>query len=1612
MERVTLGLTVEASLSWTVAAELTSQCLEACVLSLVSLETAVVAVMREGTESCDSKDETSSGDSSIVFVDHDDVAKEATQSNDTTAVKSPGTPTPRLKAHPAAHDAATTAPEGNPSTHPPERTTASPLLASLEPRPVPGGQPGAANPTPPPSSAEPKPPPSPAADASILLWANSYLQHRKMAARDLSRDFSDGVRLINLIEIVFRTRVPYYHARPRLRTLRVENLTTALEALHTLNVSVASIVADPVVDGDPAAISGVLWTLLAHAVAQACAELGLPLSASDASDATRQDRDNKPLPSDAAKDVKDHTSVASDLVTWVVQGAKGFASAALSSRAVTTAPASPTSGAPTSVRRTSRVGATLPPTCVLASWASGAALTSLLTFLVAEKLGDPEGLAREMRRADNVGSLPPGRGGQGGPSLASPDTLDAALEMAAALLGVPPPAKSAEGAAAACGGGAGVTGGSFMFSLLRHPPSSAAVHTAMVLASASKAFASLQRSTYSRRRESMALLLGQVSCMSVAPDALESPSSSSPHTSKGQGSTGGFSPHPLLPSSASGTLGADASGKAEDGSALADATSGSSTQQEQQQQRKRHSLLLLDLQRAVPLCESYGGGPVASPFGPPSPMLPHDKASVAAGGAMARAALPAGAPGAAPVSAGAATAGQRTSGLKAAPGMAYPTSGSHAATSCGDDKGANAVACSSELHAGDGGQDQLAAVNAALVRDVDRLRMEAFHAYEEAKAKSAAIADLQRKVHRLTQELRSMGAPSPDDGPVWPLGEAGVGIMGGAGPRKEEIGRGMRGAGGAPGGRSGSGGAVVGSGRGSAGQKLASAGSAAGCFQGAFYGASAVNPPAVVVEQVRASLELTPPVVAGWLWKTPVTSASKGDMRGGWKRRWCVLQGGTFAYYDVKGSAAAEAIGRPPDISKVAPKGTLRLGAGSWVSQPTLAEIQTGSDSMRKIAQSAVTLAPLPSPATVGTGKASPPAKDSATSSPLSQVLGLMLTLQGDKGKICLRTPSEKEARAWLPCLRLSMARAEYLDRMAVEGAEPDPHVLAAFAHVGAGGLGQAQGHAAQGHYSQLKSLCLDDCFDAPSAFAAVAEPIQWSTCLATVSAARARAGDAEVVMLAPALQRAIAASQASSGGPPGGGPALAPPRRGSLSAGVAFAGLTMINLSGNRIGPQGASVLGQVLRNCGTLRELVLDNNVLADEGVEKLSLWLWGTPAVVGAVAREVMLPAANRSHGEDNPTGAHPSGGPAITAGVPGVGSGPGGDSGSRRADLSRFLREHGRLLQGAPRVAESLRRCSLRGNRVSDRGVRLLAHCLSGYGDGDGASVTASLVGAGGGTGGNGVPGVAPVALRALELADNRVGDTGARSVAHALAAQGQLAYLEAVDLLGNQVTDDGAAALAASLLQRRKFQQQQQQQQQQQGQLQQTGPARESAGLGLQRQLSSAAGMGVLDTPLRSLSLRDNHVGEKGAVALGQAVLQGALRELDLGNNDQLVGGCALAQLLAPGVALEFPELTLRAYSASVDPSAPPSSSSSSFDNNAGSEDHMSAAEGSISLAGHDSTKGEPGSPGVPFVSAAAARERHNQKMCGADASKGSAIGLSMVAMAAAEKARKRNDAKQ
>lgn len=98
---------------------------------------------------------------------------------------------------------------------------------------------------------------------AFLRWANTYFESNDVPIlNDLKADLADGVRLIQLLEIIGNEPLGRYYKSPKLRVQKAENVNTALDFIKHRGILLYNIGAEDIIDGNLKLILGLLWILV------------------------------------------------------------------------------------------------------------------------------------------------------------------------------------------------------------------------------------------------------------------------------------------------------------------------------------------------------------------------------------------------------------------------------------------------------------------------------------------------------------------------------------------------------------------------------------------------------------------------------------------------------------------------------------------------------------------------------------------------------------------------------------------------------------------------------------------------------------------------------------------------------------------------------------------------------------------------------------------------------------------------------------------------------------------------------------------------------------------------------------------------------------------------------------------------------------------------------------------------------------------------------------------------------------------------------------------------------------------------------------------------------
>ncbi|XP_076681202.1 filamin-A-like isoform X2 [Andrena cerasifolii] len=99
---------------------------------------------------------------------------------------------------------------------------------------------------------------------TFTRWASEKLKAAGKQIADLGCDLSDGLRLIDLIEVLSQKQLPKHNKKPIFRSQKLENVSVALKFLDDEGIRIVNIDSSDIVDGKLKLILGLIWTLILH----------------------------------------------------------------------------------------------------------------------------------------------------------------------------------------------------------------------------------------------------------------------------------------------------------------------------------------------------------------------------------------------------------------------------------------------------------------------------------------------------------------------------------------------------------------------------------------------------------------------------------------------------------------------------------------------------------------------------------------------------------------------------------------------------------------------------------------------------------------------------------------------------------------------------------------------------------------------------------------------------------------------------------------------------------------------------------------------------------------------------------------------------------------------------------------------------------------------------------------------------------------------------------------------------------------------------------------------------------------------------------------------------
>lgn len=111
---------------------------------------------------------------------------------------------------------------------------------------------------------------------TFTKWVNNQLEKAKIEpVESMVEEFSDGAKLIQLLEVIGDESMGKYYKAPKFRVQKCENVNKALEFIKSHNVSLTNIGAEDLVDKNEKLVLGMIWTIILRWTIAEISEEGL-----------------------------------------------------------------------------------------------------------------------------------------------------------------------------------------------------------------------------------------------------------------------------------------------------------------------------------------------------------------------------------------------------------------------------------------------------------------------------------------------------------------------------------------------------------------------------------------------------------------------------------------------------------------------------------------------------------------------------------------------------------------------------------------------------------------------------------------------------------------------------------------------------------------------------------------------------------------------------------------------------------------------------------------------------------------------------------------------------------------------------------------------------------------------------------------------------------------------------------------------------------------------------------------------------------------------------------------------------------------------------------------
>jgi len=110
-------------------------------------------------------------------------------------------------------------------------------------------------------------------EKTFTRWCNVHLAQRGIQLKELTRgELSDGLVLINLLEVISDKKLPRHNKHPKIMPQKLENCGISLAFIKSEGLKLVNIGPEDIVNGTPKLILGLIWTLILRYQVAGCSE--------------------------------------------------------------------------------------------------------------------------------------------------------------------------------------------------------------------------------------------------------------------------------------------------------------------------------------------------------------------------------------------------------------------------------------------------------------------------------------------------------------------------------------------------------------------------------------------------------------------------------------------------------------------------------------------------------------------------------------------------------------------------------------------------------------------------------------------------------------------------------------------------------------------------------------------------------------------------------------------------------------------------------------------------------------------------------------------------------------------------------------------------------------------------------------------------------------------------------------------------------------------------------------------------------------------------------------------------------------------------------------------